>query len=186
MINRQVDTMHHTLRLYGKHQHRLIHLYLWLARLTRVPLLGRIVRWVANVYAKMGHSGYYLTLKEAEQIIDISTDVSLGPCSCRQEFHNCTYPLMSEIVLGNGLNEVYAARRKDFHVISKEEAKEIVRQAHEKNLTQSIMRCGDRFYAICNCCKCCCVPTRLHQQYGIGLALVRNPRVVEEFQKQRL
>jgi hypothetical protein len=178
--------MHHTLRLYGKHQNRLIHVYIYLARLTNIPLLGGMVRWVANVYAIHGHSGYYLTLMEAERIVDIARSVFLGPCSCRREFHNCNHPVMSEIVLGNGSSEVYATRQKELRPVSKDEAKEILRQAHRERLTQSIMRCGDHFYAICSCCTCCCVPNRLRRQFGIGLALVRNTHVVQDFQKQTL
>jgi hypothetical protein len=178
--------MHHSLRLYGKHQHRLIHLYISLARLTRVPLLGKLVRWVANTYAVHGHSGYYLTLAEAEQIVDLAQSVSLGPCSCRVEFHNCQNPVMSEIVLGNGSAEIYAARATEFRPISKDEAKLLLKQAREKHLAQSIMRCGDHFYAICSCCNCCCVPTRLRQQFGVGQALIRNVNVVRDFQRQRL
>jgi hypothetical protein len=178
--------MHHSLRLYGQHQHGLIHLYITLAGLTRIPIIGHVVRWVANVYARLGHSGYYLTLSEAEQIVDIAGSVSLGPCSCREEFHNCNYPVMSEIVLASGSREVYASRVKEFHEIPKEEAKQILRKAHERRLTLSIMRCGNRFYAICSCCTCCCVPTRLRQKFGVGLALVRNKDVVRDFKKQRL
>ncbi|MBN1189864.1 MAG: ferredoxin-like protein [Dehalococcoidales bacterium] len=178
--------MHHSLRLYGQHQHRLIHLYISLARLTRIPVIGSIVRWVANTYAVHGHSGYLLTLPEAEQIVDIASSISLGPCSCRQEFHKCNYPVMSEIVLESGSKEVYASRCKEFKAISKEEAKEVLRQAHRNHLTHSIMHCGGHYYALCNCCPCCCVPTRLLKQFGIGKALVRNPRVTEDFRDQQL
>ncbi len=178
--------MHHSLRLYGEHQHRLIHLYISLAGLSRMPVIGFIVRLVANTWARLGHSGYYLTLSQAEQIVDIADSVSLGPCSCRQEFHNCDQPVMSEIVLGKGSREVYASREKTFRTISREEAKEVLREAHARKLTHSIMRCGGNFYAICNCCNCCCVPTRLKREYGIGLALVKNPNVVKDFQKQIL
>jgi len=178
--------MHHTLHLYGKHQHRLIHIYISLAKLTKIPVIGWIVRGVANIYARFGHSGYYLTLAEAEQIVDIAQNVFLGPCSCRHEFHRCDNPVMSEIVLGNGSRNVYASRQKEFREVSREEAKKVLREAHARNLTQSIMRCGNNFYALCNCCTCCCVPTRLRQQYGIGLALVRNPHVVEDFRRLQL
>jgi hypothetical protein len=178
--------MHHTLRFYGKHQHTLIHFYIPLARLTRLPLIGRLVRWIANNYAVHGHSGHYLTLKEAEQIVDLAKDISLGPCSCRKEYHNCNHPIMSEIVLGNSSSEIYASRMKELKKISKVEAKIILKKAHDEHLTQSIMRCGDHFYAICSCCSCCCVPTRLRQQFGIGQALVRNINVVRDFQQQIL
>ncbi len=176
--------MLHTAGYYGKHQHRFLHLYLTLAKLTRVPILGKLVRWVANGYARHGHGGYYLTLVEAEKIVDISNNVFLGPCSCRKEHRNCEYPIMSEIVLGDALAEIYVSRKKELRQISKEEAKSILRQAHQKRLVQSIMRCGEHFYAICSCCNCCCVPRRLQQTFGIGRALVRNPHVVQDFQHQ--
>jgi hypothetical protein len=178
--------MHHTLGLYGRHQHRLLHVYMAAARLTGIPLFGRIARLVANTYGKHGHSGYFLKLSEAEEIVDIAGSVSLGPCSCRAEFHNCDYPVMSEIVLGNGSSEVYASRKKEFRQISKSEAKEILSQAHKNHLTQSIMRCGNHFYAICNCCSCCCVPSRLRQEFNIGHSLVRNPHVVEDFRRMQI
>ena len=178
--------MHHTLGLYGKHQHGIIHLYISLAKLTRIPLIGNIVRWVANTYGKLGHSGYSLTLSEAEKIVDIAKTVAVGPCSCREEFHNCKNSVMSEIVLGNGSSKVYADRTNEFRSVSKEEAKDILRQAHKDNLIQSIMRCGDNYYALCSCCSCCCVPLRLRNQFGIGRALVRNTQVVEDFQRRQI
>ena len=178
--------MHHALGLYGKHQHRLLHFYLAAARLTGIPVMGGIVRWIANTYGKHGHSGYTLTLAEAEKIVDIARNVSLGPCSCRAEFHNCDHPVMSEIILGNGSSEVYASRQKEFRQISKVEAKKILRQARQQHLTQSIMRCGNHFYAVCNCCHCCCVPSRLRRKFNIGQSLIRNQNVVEDFRRQQL
>ena len=157
-----------------------------LATWTRIPVIGSVVRWAANLWGRLGHSGYYLSLSEAEQIVDAADNISLGPCSCRQEFHNCLNPIMSEIVLGKGGKQVYASRVKEFRQIAKEEAKEILRRAHSQHLTQSIMRCGSNFYAICNCCSCCCVPTRLKSQFGVGRALLRNKNVVAVFERQRL
>jgi hypothetical protein len=178
--------MHHTLGLYGKHQHGTIHAYISLSKLTSIPILGHLVRLIANTYGRLGHSGYSLTLVEAEKIVDIAKSVAVGPCSCREEFRNCHHPVMSEIVLNNSSSGVYADRTGEFRQVSKEEAKEILRKARQNNLIQSIMRCGNNFYAICSCCTCCCVPLRLRTQFGIGLALVRNPQVVEKFQSRQL
>ncbi len=178
--------MHHSLRFYGQNQHRLIHLYMDLAKLAKIPVIGQIYRWGANLYARLGHSGYYLSLAEAEQIVDLADSVSLGPCSCRDEFKNCGHPVMSEIVLGRGGREVYASRVKEFRQVSREDAKNVLREAHAKHLTHSIMRCGGHFYAVCNCCSCCCVPSRLKNQYGVGLALIRNKNVVADFKRNNL
>ncbi|MDP2917006.1 MAG: ferredoxin-like protein [Dehalococcoidia bacterium] len=174
--------MHHALAFYGSHQHTFLKAYISLAKLTSVPLIGALVRRIANTYAVKGHGGYLLSLAEAEQIIDSAEEIALGPCSCRQVFHNCDNPVMSELVLGDG-TEVF--KGKDFKKISKEEARDVLRQAHEKRLTHSIIKCADHFYAICNCCTCCCVPTRLRQKYGIDLALTRDPDIVQEFRRSQ-
>jgi len=42
--------MHHALPFYGRHQHRLIHLYIDLARWTRLPVIGWVVRRAANLW----------------------------------------------------------------------------------------------------------------------------------------
>ena len=62
--------MHHTLRFYGQHQHKILKLYMSVAKFTNVPFIGNLVRWVANYYGLHEHHGYLLTLAEAEQIID--------------------------------------------------------------------------------------------------------------------
>ncbi len=179
--------MHHSLRLYGQHQRQFLMLYMFLAKLISVPLLGRWVRSAANIYGRRGHGGYLLTLAEAEKIVDASRDVALGPCNCRQLFRHCDSPIMSEILIGDGV-EAFSTRQEadGFRRVSKEEAKDILRDCHQKRLTHTIMQCGQHFYAICNCCSCCCVPMRLRHEYGVGYALVRNQTVVADYQRQQL
>lgn len=178
--------MHHTLRFYAQHRQNFLRLYIYLARLTRIPLLGRLVRWVANAYGRSGHHGYILTLSQAEQIVDISKTVALGPCSCRQVSHKCDSPVMTEIVVGMGIEMASSGTPGELREISKEEAKEILRRCHEKHMLHTIMKCRAHFYAICNCCACCCVPTRLRQNYKIRYALVKNSEVVKDFERQLL
>ncbi|MFQ5924956.1 MAG: ferredoxin-like protein [Dehalococcoidia bacterium] len=178
--------MHHTLRFYGQHRHKFLRFYISLARFTKVPLIGRLVRRVADIYGRGGHQGYLLTLGQAEQIIDASRSVALGPCSCRQVFHNCEAPIMTEIVVGAGVEILSEVRLGEFRQVSKKEAKDIMRYCHQKRMMHTVMRCRQDFYAICNCCTCCCVPIRLRQNYKINYALVRNKEALEEFRRQRL
>ena len=175
--------MHHALRFYGQHQHSFLRFYISLAKLTNIPLVGRIVRYLANMYGRCGHHGYLLTLGQAEQIIDASENVALGPCNCRQVFHNCDALIMAEVVVGAGIKVFSEVRPSDFREISKEEAKEILRRCHQKQMMHTIMRCREDFYAICTCC---CVPTRLRQNYKIEYALLKNKEVVKDFQRQQL
>ena len=175
--------MHHTLRLYGKYREIFLRYYIFQAKWTRLPLLGNVVRAVAQAYGKNSHNAYLLTLEEANQVIDASRKLSLGPCTCRKVFQNCDNPINTEIVVGLGTDVFTEGRPGDYREISKQEARDILLACHERRLLHTLVRCGEHFYAICNCCPCCCVPLRLKQNYGIGNALARTNNIVDEFRR---
>lgn len=175
--------MHHSLRFYSKHREKFLRSYLLLAKGTALPVIGKLVRAVANWYGGSSHNAYLLTLEEADEIIDASIKLSLGPCDCRKVSGNCEASLNTEIMVGLGTNAFTTERPQDYRGISKQEAKDILRDCHERQLIHTLVRCGEEFYAICNCCQCCCVPLRLKQDYGIDNALVRRKGIVEAFLK---
>lgn len=175
--------MHHSLRLYSRYREILLRYYIFQAKWTRIPLLGNVVRAVAGAYGRNSHNAYLLTLEEANQLIDVSRKLSLGPCCCRKVFRNCDNPVNVEIVVGLGTNVFTEERRGDYKEISKQEARDILLACHERRLLHTIVRCGQDFYAICNCCPCCCVPMRLKQNYGIANALARMDNIVEAFRR---
>jgi hypothetical protein len=174
--------MHHTLKLYSGHRRSLLRLYIFFARWTRLPLLGRLVRRVANRYGGT-HGAYLLTPAEAEALVDIAGGVALGPCDCRRVFGNCDNPISTELLLGPTRHILMEGMPHDSREISADEAKEILRDCHRRGLIHTIIRCRGDFYAICNCCNCCCVPLRLSRQYGIGNAITRHRDIVGEFQE---
>ncbi len=173
--------MHHSLRLYERHRELFLRYYIFQARWTRLPLVGRLVRRVANTYGKRVSGAYLLTPSDAESIVDIAEGLFLGPCTCRAVFHNCDNPLNAEIMVGLTRNVFLAERAHDYHPITKAEAKDILKQCQQKGLIHTIIKCREDFYAICNCCSCCCVPLRLSREYGIGNALTRSRDIVQEF-----
>jgi len=176
-------TMHHTLKLYSRHRESMLKFYMFWARCTRLPLLGRLVRWVANTWGDNLEGAYVLTPDEAAEVVDASGSLMVGPCTCRQVYHNCNNPVNVEIMLSLNGNIFIEERPDEYREISKEEAKEILRDCHQRGLIHSIVRCRDDFFAICSCCSCCCVPLRLHNQYGIGKALSRRDDIVEVFRE---
>lgn len=177
--------MHHTLRLYSRYRENALKFYIFGARLTRIPLLGNLVKRVANSYGRNMEGAYLLTTAEAEEIIDNATELALGPCTCRDVFKNCNNPVSAEIMLGFSNNVFVEERPDDYRKISKEEARDILRDSHQNGLIHSIIKYRKSFYAICNCCSCCCVPLRLNKQYGIGNALNRHANIVGEVREQQ-
>ncbi|MBI2854036.1 MAG: ferredoxin-like protein [Chloroflexi bacterium] len=172
--------MHHTLRMYSRHREWFLRYYIFQAKWTRIPLIGWLVRAVGNLYGTKASAAYVLTLEEANEIIDSSGGLVVGPCTCRAIFKKCDRPLETEILIGATRNVFVAERPHCHHVITKEEAKDIMRRCHELGLVHTIIKCRENFYAVCNCCSCCCVPTRLRKKYGMGKALVRKADIVQE------
>ena len=177
--------MHHSLRLYSRYRELVLLFYMFGARWTRIPLIGRLVRWVANTYGRNMEGAYLLTLSEAEEIMDSSPALSVGPCTCRAVFRNCDNPVNTEIMVGLSRNVFVEERPHDYHEITKPEAKDILRECHQRGLIHTIIKCRQDFYAICNCCSCCCVPLRLNKKYGIGNALTRSDNIIREFQEHQ-
>ncbi len=173
--------MHHSLKLYSRYRESFLRYYIFQAKWTRIPLIGGLVRAVANLYGQKGSRAYRLTPEEANEIVDLAEGLALGPCTCRTVFHNCDKPINTEIMVGLSRNIFLQERPHDYREITRQEAKEILRQCHQSGLIHTIVKCREDFYAICNCCSCCCVPLRLNRQYGIGNALTRNNDIIRDF-----
>ncbi len=178
--------MHHSLRAYSRYRELFLRCYIFQAKWTRLPVIGRLVRKVANLYGGKVSGAYLLTLREAEEIVDSSARLAVGPCTCREVFRNCDSPRQAEIILGLSGNVFVEERGRDYREIDGEEARNILRRCHEKGLIHTLIRCRRDFYALCNCCACCCVPLRLSREYGIGNALVRKKDIVRVYRRRQL
>ena len=117
--------MHHSLRFYGGHRPGVLRFYMFGAKCTRIPLVGRLVRRIANAYGSNMHRVYLLTPAEAEKLLDIAEGVAVGPCDCRKAFGNCDNPIDVEILLGPTRHILLETMRHDSHEINREKAKEM-------------------------------------------------------------
>ena len=177
--------MHHSLKLYRRHRELFLRYYIFQAKWTKIPIIGRMVRATANLYGKHAAKACLLTTVEAERIVELAHGLALGPCTCREVFRNCDKRIDAEIMVGLTRNIFIEERPEDYREITAEEAKQILRQCHEQGLIHTLLKCKEDFYSICNCCTCCCVPLRLNKQYGIGNAMVRDTDIVEHFGKRQ-
>lgn len=176
--------MHHSLKIYSRYREFFLKYYIFQAKWTRIPIIGRLVRWVANSYGKKASGAYLLTLEEAIEIVESAKGLALGPCDCRSVFHNCDNPINVEIMIGLTQNIFMTERPSQYQEIDKQKAIEVLHECHQRGLLHTIVRCQHDFYSICNCCSCCCVPLRLKQEYGIGNALIRDQEIVKKVKEQ--
>ena len=172
--------MHHFLKFYGIHREFVVRFYIFGAKFTKLPIVGRIVRALINWFAVSQHSALVLTGEEAKQVIDRAQNIAVGDCTCRKVFGNCDNPIRTDLVVGAGYDFFTEFRSDEFSQISKDEAKDIIDECSARNLVQCIIECRGKYYAICNCCTCCCVPLRLNRVYGINKVWVRDKSAVND------
>ncbi|OGN98129.1 MAG: hypothetical protein A2Y89_07105 [Chloroflexi bacterium RBG_13_51_18] len=175
--------MHHTLKFYNLNRQGILRLYMFFAAFTRIPLLGRLVRKIANAYGRSQHHAYLLNPAEAKELVTLAGGLAAAPCTCRNLYHKCNHPMDNEILLAASRHVLEETKSNDAHEITPERAAEILQDSQRRGLVLTILKCRDDFYAICSCCSCCCVPLRLSKQYGIGEVLVRHKNIVKEFRE---
>jgi hypothetical protein len=173
--------MHHTLKLYNVNRPGILRFYMFFARWTRIPLLGKPVRKIANAYGHSRHHAYLLTAAEADELVNTAGAIARSACTCRKLYHKCSHPADNEILLAPSRHILVETMPKGAQEITREQAKEILQDSRRRGLILTVLKCGSEFYAICSCCSCCCVPLRLSKQYGIGEVLVRHKDVVKEY-----
>jgi ferredoxin len=123
-----------------------------------------------------------IPLRDLEQIIPYPTardlvlngppDIVTYECVCRQARANPCSPSQVCMIIGQPFADFIlehhpAASRR----LTQAEALELLRQEHDRGHLHSawfkdVML--DRFYAICNCCKCCCGGLEGMVKYGMG------------------
>jgi ferredoxin len=155
----------------------------------RIP--GHMKRRYADTY-----HGKLVPLEEASQLVTVSEDIEVrnlenivpyktckdiilqNPdailacmCVCRMTSPNHCQPDEVCLLIGEPYVSYVLEHQPDFcRRITAEEAVEILRQTDEagclhaaffKDVTKG------RFYAICNCCSCCCVALKSHRFHGV-------------------
>jgi NAD-dependent dihydropyrimidine dehydrogenase PreA subunit len=96
--------------------------------------------------------------------------IAVGPCRCRLATHACDHPLETDIVIMTGTQIWLDLFPKDYRIISKEEAQEIVKDCYEIALVPMLdrhmyYRGSANYFVICNCCGCSCLPIWAYRTY---------------------
>lgn len=125
-----------------------------------------------------------ISLRNQEQIVPFATarDIVLkGPpeivayeCGCRQSSPKPCHPTQVCMVIGQPFVDfILEHHPKTSRRIDREEALKLIEEEHDRGHLQSAwfkdISFG-RFYALCNCCKCCCVGIQAVAKHGIPMA----------------
>lgn len=149
-------------------------------------------------HLKSTYHGKVIKLSDAESLIKLNKEISLTnlekvipykqardiiiknpesiaviDCPCRLSKDNPCQPLDVCLIVGEPyVNFVIEHKTKGARRISKKEALRVLKEEDERGHIHTAWfksAMGDRFYAICNCCSCCCAGMKAFKDYGIPM-----------------
>ncbi len=113
-----------------------------------------------------------LTYDQANQIVMKNPDViAVGDCACRKRKKNHCEPMHVCMFVGEPF-ATYAVKHGaalNVNYVTRDEALDILRQAHEAGFVHNAFfkdAMGDRLFAICNCCTCCCGVMNIQKDFN--------------------
>jgi len=94
-------------------------------------------------------------------VINSAGTIALGDCVCRSLIENPCKPNHVCMFIGEPFATYAVKRGKELniHYATKEQALDALQQAHEAGYIHNAFfkdAAGDRLFALCNCCSCCC------------------------------
>ena len=97
--------------------------------------------------------------------------IAVGTCPCRAVSENPCLPPPMEVCLfvGEPFASFIAEQNPYYRRISQEEAVHVIESTHKQGCIHTAFfkkDMGNRFYAICNCCKCCCLGIKIWNLTG--------------------
>lgn len=111
--------------------------------------------------------------------------IAVGTCPCRAVSENPCIPPPMEVCLfiGDPHASFIADQNPKYRRSSQEEAVKILEESHKRGEVHCAYfkkDMGNRFYAICNCCSCCCMGVRMWNLLEGALPMIAPSGYVSE------
>jgi NAD-dependent dihydropyrimidine dehydrogenase PreA subunit len=104
-------------------------------------------------------------------ILSAPVDVAAYECACRFAREQHCEPTQVCMVVGSGpVSFILEHNPQSSRRLTQQEALDMLREEHERGHLHSAWfkdAMQGRFFAICNCCKCCCGGIRNMKEYGV-------------------
>jgi NAD-dependent dihydropyrimidine dehydrogenase PreA subunit len=103
-------------------------------------------------------------------VLSGSPDVVAYECGCRHRKPHPCQPTQVCMIVGQPFTDFMLEHNpRSTRRLTQDEAVQLLHEEHERGHIHSAWfkdACNDRFYAICNCCKCCCGGIEAMMKYG--------------------
>lgn len=135
----------------------------------KIPYASRVVPVRESVEAKQ----LVMPSEQALEILRAADTIALTDCECRTHYKRCDNPLEVCFLLDDvAVKNIEKGRGRQ---VSLEKAKDVLRYANEKGLVHlSFYMPGNKIYAFCSCCYCCCHDLQLLRLYDRADLIARS------------
>jgi NAD-dependent dihydropyrimidine dehydrogenase PreA subunit len=102
-------------------------------------------------------------------VLSAPPDIAVIECGCRHARKNGCEPRQVCMVVGQPFVDFCLEHKPNSRRLTQQEALDLIAEEHKRGHVHSAWFknvCLDRFYAICNCCKCCCGGIEQMMKYG--------------------
>jgi Pyruvate/2-oxoacid:ferredoxin oxidoreductase delta subunit len=137
-----------------------------------IPYASRVVPVRESVEAKQ----WVMPSEQALEILRAANTIALTDCECRTHYKRCDNPLKVCFLLDDvAVKNIEKGRGRK---VSLEEAKDVLRYANEKGLVHlTFYMPGNKIYAFCSCCYCCCHDLQMMRLYDRTDLIARSSYV---------
>ena len=104
-------------------------------------------------------------------VLENPHSLALGPCGCRLNSDKpyLDYPMEVCLMVGDPTADFIAELTPKFRHIDQDEAIHVLEESHKRGDVHCAYfkkEIANRFYAICNCCACCCMGVKMWNMIG--------------------
>jgi len=122
-------------------------------------------------------SQYILPTEQALHFLKEARIVALTNCGCRTAFENCENPVDTCLLLDEEAE--YLISRGYAKRITLDEARQVLKIANRAGLVHlTLYLPGQKAYAICSCCPCCCHDMQALLKYGKTSFVAKSDYIV--------
>jgi len=134
-----------------------------------IPYASKVVPVRESLEAKQ----WVMPSEQALEILRKAKTIALNNCVCRSHYKRCDHPLDVCFLIDELADK--RVEKQSARYIDLEEAKEVLRKANKSGLVHlTFYMPGNKIYAFCSCCDCCCHDLQLLKLYNRGDLIARS------------
>jgi Pyruvate/2-oxoacid:ferredoxin oxidoreductase delta subunit len=134
-----------------------------------IPYASKVVPVRESFEAKQ----WVMPSEQALEILRKAETIALNDCVCRSHYKRCDHPLDVCFLIDE--LAVKRVEKQTARCIDIKEAEDVLQKANKRGLVHlTFYKPGNKIYAFCSCCECCCHDLQLLKLYNRADLIARS------------